>query len=188
MAEVETELGALALLWMRNRRCGYFPGLRGVPGINSDLPACRAFEHRLPSIVHCGVEYRFNFLRLSLIQQSVDPAFHLDSDAATALSGDVTTLRQRRVARLLLNLSLLRERVLHFLDVDPCCVDLISDGSYVRAADPRRLMERSLTVVIPARRGSPSADSFSRPTECCTRVLTVRADTSWRPTASTKWI
>ena len=153
MAEVETELGARAAL-DENRCCGYFPGLKGVPGINSDLPACRAFEHRLPSIVHCGVEYRFNFLRLSLIQQSVDPAFHLDSDAATALSGDVTTLRQRRVARLLLNLSLLRERVLHFLDVDPCCVDLISDGSYVRAADPRRLMERSLTVVIPARRGS----------------------------------
>lgn len=123
-------------------------------GIDSDLPACRAFETRWPSIRHCGAEYRFNFIRLSLTQQSVDPAFHLDSDAATALSGDVRTLRRRRVARLLLNLSSQSERALHFLDVDPYCVDLLSDGSYVRVADPRGLMERALRVVIPARSGS----------------------------------
>ena len=69
------------------------PALEGVHGIDCDLPACRAFAMSLPVIDHGGVEYRFNFLRLSSKQQSADPAYHLDSDAATALSGDVTTLR-----------------------------------------------------------------------------------------------
>jgi hypothetical protein len=153
IAEVEAELDARAAL-DQNRCCGYFPALRGVRGIDTDLPACRGFGARLPSIVHCGVQYRFNFLRLSRIQQRVDPAFHLDSDAATALTGDVTTLRQRRVVRLLLNLSSQWERALHFLDVDPHCVDLVSDGSYVRVADPRGLIERAVTLIIPARSGS----------------------------------
>ena len=153
MAEVETELGVRAAL-DQNGCCGYFPAFEGIQGIDSDLPACRAFGARLPSIRHLGEEYLFNFIRLSVTQQSVDPAFHLDSDAATALSGEVTTLRQRRVARLLLNLSARNERALHFLDVDPYGVDLISDGSYVRAADPRQLAEHMLTAVIPARTGS----------------------------------
>lgn len=108
----------------------------------------------MPSIQHCGAEYRFNFIRLSLTQQSVDPAFHLDTDAATALTGDVRTLTQRRVGRLLLNFSSHSQRVLHYLDVDPHCVGLISDGSYVRVASPLGLMERALSVVIPARSGS----------------------------------
>jgi hypothetical protein len=55
---------------------------------------------------------------------------------------------------LLLNLSSQSERALHYFDVDPYRVDLISDGSYVRAADPRGLVERALTMVIPARSGS----------------------------------
>jgi hypothetical protein len=55
---------------------------------------------------------------------------------------------------LLLNLSSQTERTLHFLDVDPHCVDLISDGSYVRVADPHGFRERALTVGIPARSGS----------------------------------
>lgn len=151
--EVETELGARAGL-DQNRCCGYFPALRGVRGIDCNLPACRAFRERVPSIEHCGAKYQFNFIRLSLIQQSVDPAFHLDTDAATALSGDVTTLRQRRVSRLLLNLSSKSERALHFLDVNPCRVHLISDGSYVRVADPLEHIERAFTMAIPARRGS----------------------------------
>ena len=125
-----------------------------MPGIDGNLPACRAFGARLPSLRHRGAEYGFSFIRLSLTQQSVDPAFHLDSDAATALSGDVGTLRQRRVARLLLNLSSQSERALHYLDVDPYCVDLLSDGSYVRVADPHGLMDRARKVVIPARSGS----------------------------------
>lgn len=30
-----------------------------------------------------------------------------------------------------------RGRTLHYLDVDSSCVELVADGSYVRAADPR---------------------------------------------------
>jgi hypothetical protein len=105
-------------------------------------------------IRHGGTEYGFNFLRLSLKQQSVDPAYHLDSDAATALSGDITTLTQRRVVRLMLNLRSRSDRALHYLDVDPWCVDLVAEGSYVRGADPRTLSTRALRAVIPARRGS----------------------------------
>ena len=153
LAAVETELGARAAL-DQDKCCGYFPALDGVPGIDSDLPACRAFEACWPSIRHCGAEYRFNFIRLSLIQQSLDPAFHLDTDAATALSGDVTTLGERRVARLLLNLNSESERTLHFLDVEPCSVELLSNGSYVRVADPRPLLEHACTTVIPRRSGS----------------------------------
>jgi hypothetical protein len=153
IAAAEIELGTHAAV-DQNRCCGYFPSLKGFPGIDSDLPACRAFQDHLPFLEVCGDEYQFSFLRLSLIRQSVDPVFHLDSDAATALSGDVTTLRQRRVARLLLNLSSQSERTLNFLDVDPYCVDLVSDGSYVRVADPLGLAERTRTVVIPARSGS----------------------------------
>ncbi len=138
----------------RDRCCGYFPALKGIKGIDSNLPACRAFATNHPVIRHGGTEYRHNFLRLSLKRQSVDPAYHLDSDAATALSGDVTTFRRRRVERLLLNLSASSERTLHYLDVDSACVDLVADGPYVRAADPMGLADYALTATIPPRRGS----------------------------------
>jgi hypothetical protein len=153
VTEAWLELGARAAL-DNDSCCGYFPALEGVRGVDCDLPACRAFATSVPVINHGGAEFRFNFLRLSLKQQSVDPAYHLDSDAATALSGDVTTIRRRRVERLLLNLSSRSERTLHYLDVDSCCVDLVADGSYVRAADPRGLANHSLTASIPPRRGS----------------------------------
>jgi hypothetical protein len=150
---VEFELGAQAAS-DRDQCCGYFPALDGVPGISSDLPACHTFSTLLPLIRHGGREYRFNFLRLSLRQQSSDPAYHLDSDAATALGGDVSTLAQRRVMRLMLNLSSQSARTLHYLDVDPSCIDLVAEGSYIRAADPQNLSTRTLRAVIPARRGS----------------------------------
>jgi hypothetical protein len=149
----EFELVARAAL-DRDSCCGYFPALEGVLGIDCDLPACRAFAFSLPVINYGGAEFRFNFLRLSLKQQSVDPAYHLDSDAATALSGDLTTIGQRRVERLLLNLSSRNERTLHYLDVDARCVDLVADGSYVRVADPRRFADHALTATIPPRHGS----------------------------------
>ena len=98
--------------------------------------------------------YRFNFLRLSLVRQSADPAFHLDSDAATALSGDVGSLNQREVLRLLLNLSSQDERVLHYLDVDPRTTNLVAAGSYVRAKDPERLQTRARVAIIPPRMGT----------------------------------
>jgi hypothetical protein len=155
-ATVEWELGAHAAA-DEDKCCGYFPALTGVPGIDGDLPACQAFANWLPQIVLAGTAYRFSFLRLSLKQQSIEPAYHLDSDAATALTGEMATLKQRRVERLLLNLSSRLERTLHYLDVDPYCVDLVSEGSYVRAADPGSLSTRMLTAVIPVRRHSQVA-------------------------------
>jgi hypothetical protein len=78
-AEDELRLGAIE---DRDQCCGYFPALAGMSGIRAELPACRAFAEALPVISLAGVTYGFNFLRLSLVRQSADPAFHLDSDAA----------------------------------------------------------------------------------------------------------
>ncbi len=153
VARVEQELRARAAV-DQDQCCGYFPALRGVRRINDDLPASRAFASALPQIRHGGADYRFNFLRLSLTQQSADPAYHLDSDAATALSGDVATLDKRRVTRLLLNFSSQRERAVHYLNVDPDSVDLVVDGSYIRVADPVRFADYGLTASIPARHHS----------------------------------
>ena len=87
----------------RDRCCGYFPALAGLPGILSALPACGEFAARIPQITYAGAVSRFNFLRLSLIRQSTEPSYHLDSDAETAISGDPALLRQRRILRLVLN-------------------------------------------------------------------------------------
>jgi hypothetical protein len=135
----------------RDRCCGYFPALEDLEGIRNALPACRALAKTLPTITHQSVRYRFNFLRLSLIRQSVDPAFHLDSDAATALTGDMETLHEREVLRLLLNLSCREPRVLHYLDVDPRSIHLVVNGSYVRVKDPGQLKTRACRAVIPPR-------------------------------------
>jgi hypothetical protein len=153
---VEDELRARARL-DGDGCCGYFPALRSLPGIHNDLPACRRFAAHLPLLRHAGVAYRFNFLRLSLVAQSVDPIYHLDTDAASALGGDVTTLRRRRVMRLLLNLSSESERTLRYLDVDPFSVDLASEGSYVCVADPAPLHGYARSAVIPPRRGTSVA-------------------------------
>lgn len=53
-----------------------------------------------------------------------------------------------------MNVSSRAARAPHYLDVDPYSVELIADGSYVRAADPRGLADRVLTAVIPPRHGS----------------------------------
>jgi hypothetical protein len=117
-----------------DHRCwGYFPSLTGRPGIHADLPACRDFASVLPEIIAADVHYRFNFIRLSLRCQSQQPAYHLDSDAATALTGDLATLAQRRVGRLLLNLSTTEERNLYYLDLD-----VSAARPAVRAAIPPR--------------------------------------------------
>ncbi len=75
----------------------------------------------------------------------------MDSDAATALTGDVSTLGKREVLRLLLNLSSQEERALHYLDVDPRSTELVAEGSYVRAKDPERHHTRIRVAVIPPR-------------------------------------
>lgn len=133
--------------------CGYFPALSGVAGINHDLPACQLFAKKAPQLTHGDVGYRFNFLRLSLVRQSSDPAFHLDSDAGTALTGDVKTIGRRWIERLLLNFSSESERTLFYLDVDPRSVDLVIEGSYIRVANPERLGDCVRSAAIPPRQG-----------------------------------
>jgi hypothetical protein len=138
----------------RDKCCGYFPALAGTEGIVSDLPACRAFAAELPQIAYAGSMYCFNFLRLSLVQQSSKPEFHLDSDAATALTGDVETIRQRQVLRMVLNLSVHNQRALHYLDVDSGSIELAVRGGYVRVAETESVREKALTAVIPPRHGA----------------------------------
>jgi hypothetical protein len=137
-----------------DRCCGYFPALAGQGGIVSDLPTCQAFAARLPYIFHGGYRYEFNFLRLSLVQQSTDPSYHLDSDAATALTGDVAAINRRQIRRLLLNLSARSDRNLCYLNLDPGSVELAVDGSYIGVADPDALRGYGLIATIPQRRGS----------------------------------
>jgi hypothetical protein len=133
---------------------GYFPALAGTAGIVSDLPSCQKLATGVPQITYGRLMYRFSFLRLSLIQQSNSPEFHLDSDAATALTGDVDTIGQRLVLRMLLNLSESSERTLHYLDVDPTSMKLVVRGGYVTIASTESLSEKMRTVVIPPRHGT----------------------------------
>lgn len=133
---------------------GYFPSLTGRPGIHTDLPACRKFASALPAITDAGTHYQFNFLRLSLRCQSRKPAYHLDSDAATALTGDPGTLAQRQVGRILLNLSTTEERNLYYLDLDVLAVAVVREGSYVRAADQTLAARHVVRATIPPRSGT----------------------------------
>lgn len=82
-----------------DRCCGYFPALAGRPGIVDDLAACRTFALARPEIETGGAVMGFNFLRLSLRRQAAVPAYHLDTDAATAVSGNPANRRDRLVWR-----------------------------------------------------------------------------------------
>jgi hypothetical protein len=151
--EAERELARHALA--DAHRCwGYFPSLTGRAGIHTDLPACRELASALPQVTAAGTSYRFNFLRLSLTCQSTQPAYHLDSDAATALTGDPATLRRRLVGRLLLNLSTTHERSLYYLDLDASAVAVTWEGSYARAADQTLAARHAVRVAIPPRSGT----------------------------------
>ena len=167
----------------RDRCFGYFPGLNGASGIASDLSACREFARRLPELVVRGAPFQFNFLRLSLVQQSARAAYHLDSDAATAITGDVTTISQRHILRLLLNLSARSERTLHYLNVDPGSVELIVEGGYIRVADPDAFRPQSLVARIPPAAAHGSTASCLPPTSCCTLASTTNTAISWPLTA-----
>lgn len=90
-------------------------------------------------------------LRLSLVAQSTDPAYHLDTDADTALTGEVGLLSQRRILRLLLNLSARSDRTLHYVDVDPWSVDLAAKGSYLCVAHPAALRPYARVLTVPCR-------------------------------------
>ena len=142
-----------------NRCWGYFPSLTGRPGIHAALPACRDFADAMPEVAGAGAPYRFNFLRLSLggskcvAAASAQPSYHLDSDAATALTGDPATLDQRDVGRVLLNLSPIGERTLHYLDLDVSATVLIHEGAYVCPADPTAPAGHAARATIPPRSG-----------------------------------
>ena len=84
---------------------GYFPSMLGAAGIDHDLPASRRLAESMPVVEIDGRSLHFNFVRLSLVKQLGTSPFHLDSDANTALTGSIATLRHRLVSRLLLNLS-----------------------------------------------------------------------------------
>jgi hypothetical protein len=141
-------------------RCwGYFPSLTGRPGIHVDLPFCRDFADAVPEVAGAGARYRFNFIRLSVggsnctAARSPQPSYHLDSDAATALTGDPATLDQRDVGRILLNLSPTGERTLHYLDLDVSATALTHEGAYVRPADPTAPAGYAARATIPPRSG-----------------------------------
>lgn len=167
----------------RDRCFGYFPGLNGASGIASDLSACREFARRLPELVVRGAPFQFNFLRLSLVQQSARAAYHLDSDAATAITGDVTTISQRHILRLLLNLSARSERTLHYLNVDPGSVELIVEGGYIRVADLTRSDRNRWSQGSPPAAAHGSTASCLPPTSCCTLASTTNTAISWPLTA-----
>ncbi len=133
---------------------GYFPSLAGRPGIHTDLPACRQFAGTLPEIMAAGTRYQFNFVRLSLRCQSTQAAYHLDTDAATALTGDPATIGQRLVGRILLNLSSTQERSLCYLDVRPAAAALAREGSYVRLTSMALAAGHAARARIPPRSGT----------------------------------
>lgn len=137
----------------QNRCAGFFPSLSGVPGIDGDFPSCRELMYLLPEIEHEGRSYRFNFIRLSLVCQASEPAWHIDSDAATALTGGNVHPADRLIHRLLLNLSETRERVVTYLDVDVSRIDLIQDGGYIRPAGSEPPLGKAFSVSVPPREG-----------------------------------
>lgn len=136
-----------------DRCCGYFPALAGRPGIVDDLAACRTFALARPEIETGGAVMGFNFLRLSLRRQAAVPAYHLDTDAATAVSGNPANLRDRLVWRVLLNLSVSHERALSYLDLDPSTTWLALESSYISLADKEAGRDRQRCITIPPRRG-----------------------------------
>jgi hypothetical protein len=133
-----------------NHCFGYFPSLEGA-GIYGDLPACRAFAATLPEISLGGMSFGFNFLRLSQIQQKGNFGFHLDSDAATAVSGDLATLEHRLIRRALLNLSNEHARTVHHLDLDIASVAIETDGSYAHISKLSHIRDFIVATAIPPR-------------------------------------
>jgi len=111
---------------------GYFPALNGHTGIDNSLRNPRRLATNTPTLTLAGLRLNFNFLRLSVKKQEARAPFHLDTDAATAVTGDVETLGEREVWRLLLNLSSRHLRSVAYLDVDSRTVSLDAVGTTVR--------------------------------------------------------
>ena len=137
-----------------NRCFGYFPSMKNARGIESNLPHSEKLAAIFPEIQLEGKTLAFNFLRLSLIQQTGDSPFHLDSDAATALTGDPTTAHQRRVWRLLLNLHETEPRRFSYLNAAPTSLPLAIEGGYVHCDNQHILPEMIETIAVPPREGN----------------------------------
>lgn len=150
-----------------NHCFGYFPAMADRPGIDIDLPASRAFAKALPAIPAGGKILHFNFVRLSLVQQPGTSHYHLDTDAATALSGNITNLSNRLVWRLLLNLHTSASRTLGYLDVRPDDVRLQMTNGYLHGADDHVKQQRKQRISIPPRQ----TDQVHGVLFCASRVL-----------------
>lgn len=137
-----------------NNCFGYFPALANQKDIDTTLPSCEALAKTLPKIVMDHKELRFNFIRLSTVQQKGTSPFHLDTDAATALTGNIATLDQRLVWRLLINLNQEAERTLGYLDVNIHDVSLSNDGGYVHCVDKQAEKQRAQKVTLPRAKGT----------------------------------
>jgi hypothetical protein len=134
----------------RNGCFGYFPAMLGAIGIDHNLPACRTMSESMPIVEIDNRPLRFNFIRLSLIRQHQSSSFHLDTDASTALTGSIQTMRSRLVSRLLLNLSSAYTRSLSFVNVDPEALHLSSEQGYFYS-DAQFSEESVETATIPPR-------------------------------------
>jgi hypothetical protein len=103
----------------------------------------------------------FNFCRYSDRRQSTlvpgsEGIFHLDSDAATALTGDLGSLgtsHAKPVWRLLLNLHPERARTLAYADVDSTNVPIALDGNYAYCPPEAMPPGTVRTLEIPRRVG-----------------------------------
>lgn len=112
-AEFELTAGAIEDV---NDCRGFFPSLAGLEGMVDNLPCSELFATKLGHISLAGRNFNFNFLRLSTTKQESFAPYHIDSDTATALTGDVETLHRRLNWRLLLNLSCKVDREFAYLD------------------------------------------------------------------------
>lgn len=131
---------------------GYFPAMANRSGIDTTLPVSQTFVDNVPNLTMNGRILNFNFLRLSLVEQSSDAPYHLDSDAATALTGDTSTIAKRLVWRLLLNLGT-HNRTLSYLDVDPFSVELDSTDGYINCPAEYVTSDITNAVVLAPRMG-----------------------------------
>lgn len=161
-AELKTKAQADA-----NNCYGYFPAMKGAKNINTDLPHSQALALAAPVLNVSNKALKFNFVRLSLVQQRGDFPFHLDSDADTALTGDIATLSKRLVWRLLLNLSDEHPRKLSYLNVDSSTVSLGNSGGYIHCEDANLAKTTAQSVVIPPR----SSTEVHGVLFCASRVL-----------------
>lgn len=132
-----------------NQCWGYFPALKEK---NQGLEASKKLSQELSVIEQGGKQLSLNFARISLIQQTGDSPFHMDSDSKTALTGDVDSINSRLVWRLLINLHPGQSRTLGYLDLDVSKLTLTTDGGYIHYTGDTTKYERG--IVIPARQGS----------------------------------